>query len=285
MLLKETVAHWQAQNPSRMGASLSYFAIFSMAPFFILLVSIVGLIFGSSLVESRLFDQISTVAGGDIALFIHSVVERGAAHQSSTIITGLIGFFVLLYGAIGVFRELSYSMDKLWNTEPERKPRRVKGMRQVLSYAKKHIPLLLLFILLAVLFAVSIMSSVALQVIGEQLSYIYPDAVALLQLVEPIVSFLFVALLFGVIYRVLPKTKLPLGEIAFGASVTAVVFLIGELFIGLYLSRFLDRSAFGAAGSLLSILLWVYFSAQVFFLGASFTFNYSKKYGHLKKRS
>ena len=171
----------------------------------------------------------------------------------------------------------------MWATSEEKKPRRTKGLKQILLAIKKHIPSLILIIILTVLFAVSIFSSISLQFISENLEAIFPNAFGLIQLIEPLISFVFVALFFGAIYHFLPKTKLPWSEIAFGASVTAVVFLMGELLIGYYLGHFGDNATFGAASSLISIMFWVYFSAQVFFLGASFTYSYSKRYGYLKR--
>ena len=280
LILKDTFAHWRAQNPSRMGASLSYYAIFSMAPLFLLLISLLGLFIGNDIVEGKLLNQISGMVGTDVTGYVSNIIERNV--HGPTIISGLIGFFVLLFGATGVFKELTYSMDKMWTTSEEKKPRRTKGLKQILIAIKQHIPSLILIIILTVLFAISIFSSVSLQFISDNLEVIFPNAYGLIQMFEPLVSFIFVTLFFGAIYRVLPKTKLPWNEIAFGASVTAVVFLMGELIIGYYLGHFVDSSTFGAASSLISIMFWVYFSAQVFFLGAAFTFSYSKRYGYIK---
>ncbi|MBP7831742.1 MAG: YihY/virulence factor BrkB family protein [Candidatus Pacebacteria bacterium] len=282
--LKETFAHWSAQNPSRMGASLSYYAIFSMAPLFIILISLVGIFVNADVVESKLLYQISAMVGSDVTGYVSDIIVKNANSHGPSIVTGLVGFFVLVFGATGVFKELSYSMNKMWSIEPEKKIRRIKGIKQLFQFLKNHIPSLILIVILTTLFAASIFSSISMQFLSDNLRIIFPDAYGLIQAIEPIVSFIFVALFFGSIYRFLPKTKLPLNEIAFGASVTAVVFLIGELLIGYYFGHFVDDSSFGAAGSLISIMLWVYFSAQVFFLGAAFTFTYSKRYGYLKNK-
>lgn len=266
-----------------MGASLSYYAIFSMAPLFILLISLASILFHSDIVESKLLYQISHVVGSNITNYIGDMITEKQASHGGNIVTGLISFGVLLFGATGVFKELTYSLNKMWSIEPEKKPRRIKGLKQIFSAIKNHIPSLIIIIILTSLFTVSIFSSISLQFLSDKLSYFYPNAFGLAQMVEPLISFTFVALLFGAVYRVLPKTKLPWNEIAFGASVTAVVFLMGELLIGYYLGHFADNSTFGAAGSLISIMFWVYFSAQVFFLGAAFTFTYSKRYGYLKR--
>jgi len=267
-----------------MGASLSYYAIFSMAPLFILLISLVGIFVSSDIVESKLLYQISGMVGSDVTGYVSDIIAKNADSHSTSIVTGLVGFFVLVFGATGVFKELSYSMNKMWSTEPDKKIRRIKGIKQILIFLKKHIPSLLLILILTTLFAASILSSISIQFLSDNLQIIFPDAYGIIQTIEPLISFVFVTLFFGAIYRFLPKTKLPWNEIAFGASVTAVVFLIGELLIGYYFTHFIDGSSFGAAGSLISIMLWVYFSAQVFFLGAAFTFTYSKRYGFLKKK-
>lgn len=254
-----------------------------MAPIFILLILLAGSIFGTGIVESKLLSQISNLVGSGVTDYIADIIDRANNTGGATFVPALVGAITLVFGATGVFRELSYSLDKIWATSPDKEPRRMKGIRQMISSIRKHIPILLLIIILALLFGASIISSVSLQVVGDYMETIHPNTYGLINILEPLASFIFIALFFGVIYRVLPKTKLPWTEIAFGASVTAVIFLIGELLIGYYLANFLGRSIFGAAGSLITIMLWVYISAQVFFLGASFTFVYSKRYGHLKK--
>jgi membrane protein len=268
-----------------MGASLSYFAIFSMAPLFIILITIASIFLSSEIAETKLLAQIGDMVGSNITEYIAELISMSDIGGGTTIIAGLIGFGTLIFGTLGVFRELSYSIDKIWTTDPEKKPKRLKGLKQIMLKIKNHLPMLLLVLVLALLFGISIFSSIILQVTGDYFRSIFPNAFGLIQFLEPIVSFLFVALFFGAIYRVLPKTKLPMSEIAFGASVTAIVFLIGELLIGTYLGHFINNSAFGAAGSLISIMLWVYFSAQVFFLGASFTFVFSKRYGYLNSKA
>lgn len=258
-----------------------------MAPFFILMVSFVGIFLSADVAGDSFLSQTSSIIGSDVMNYLSEITSNDSSstdEQHVGIVTGIIGFIILLYGVTRVFKELSYSMDKIWSTEPDKKPKRMTTIKQILVAVKKHIPILLLIIILALLFIVSIISSFSLQIFNDYLQSFFPNTFGLIQLLEPMVSFIFVALFFGVIYRVLPKTKLPLTEIAFGASVTAVVFLIGELIVSFYMGNFLDRSAFGAAGSLISIMIWVYISAQIFFFGASFTFIYSKRYGYLKKK-
>lgn len=282
-LLKDTYTHWNNQNPSRIGASLSYYALFSLAPLFVVLISLTGTIFHSDLIESRLLYQISTVVGSNVTHYIDDIIERSSSH-GQTFISGLLGFGIFIFGATGVFKELSYSLDKMWAINPDKKPRRVKGITQILRIVKSHIPSLILIGFLTVLFMISIFSSISLQFLSDLLSTYYPNTFSTAQIIEPLISFVFVTVFFVAIYRMLPKTKLPWNELFFGAAVTAIVFLIGELLIGVYLGHYVDSSKFGAAASLISIMFWVYFSAQVFFLGASFTFNYSKRYGYLRDK-
>ncbi len=284
LIVKETFSHWRAQNPSRMSASLSYFAILSMAPLFVLLITLVSLFVNANIVEGNLLYQISSVVGSDVTNFISDIISSKNIGYETTIMTGIISFITLSYGALGVFRELSFSIDKIWSTTEENKPRRTKKYKQIFTILKNQIPLFLLIIILAFLFLASILAGVSFQIIGNYLNAISPTIYRLVSYSEPIVSFIFVALFFGTIYRVVPKIKLPFSEIAFGASVTAIIFLIGELVIGSYLGHYINSSVFGAAISLISIMLWVYFSAQIFFFGASFTVIYSKLYGSLKNK-
>jgi membrane protein len=284
LILKDTFNHWSKQNPSRMGASLSYFAILSMVPLFLIVIAIAGFVFGRDIVESKLLYEIAGIAGYDITSYITQIIYH-QAESGVSFTPAVISFIMLLFGTTGAFKELSYSMDKMWSIDEEKKPRRIRGIRQIIAILKSHIPLLFLLVILTLLFITSIVSGVSLQIIGSYIQTLFPDAFNIIKLLEPVTSFFFVALFFAVVYRVLPKTKLPWSEIVFGASVTAIVFLIGELFIGYYLGHFINASLYGAAGTLISILLWIYFSAQVFFLGAAFTFMYSKRYGYLRYKS
>lgn len=283
-LVKKSFGHWNSKRPGRMGASLSYYAILGMAPLFVLLITFAGVIFGYSAVENKLLFELSALAGTDITNFISQLISYESAN--ATIISTSLGLIILIFGVTGVFRELRRSLNSIWEVDKNEKITKIRSLKHLINELIKHyIPIFLIISILAIIFVLSIMSSFSIQIVGEYIEQIFPNSFPLIKTIEPIFSFVFVALFFATIYRILPKVKLPWLEVAFGAILTATIFLVGELFIGYYLSHFVGNSIFSAAGSFISIMLWVYFSAQVFFFGASFSYIYSKYFGSLSKKS
>ncbi|MEN9582627.1 MAG: hypothetical protein RL641_581, partial [Candidatus Parcubacteria bacterium] len=175
LTLKETFNHWSEQNPSRMGASLSYFAIVSMIPLLLILITLAGNIFNSDTVINNLLNEISGIAGNDITTYIGQII-RSQATNSVSLVTAIISFSILLFGATGVFKELSYSMEKMWSLHPDKKPRRIKGLKQIITAIKSHMPILALIAILTLLFMISIITGISLQVVGNYVQAFSPNA-------------------------------------------------------------------------------------------------------------
>lgn len=265
-----------------MGAAISYYTIFSIAPLFILLIGLVRLIFDKQTTTLAIARTLTITIGSNLATVIQTLINS-AYRSHGGIITTVIGGMILIIAAVSVFSELNSDLDVLWDTAPYKRIRR-STEQTIRNYLKDK----LINLSLILIFGVLLLVSVAFTVIASFFQHSLPDILqhgVLVSVIDIAISFIGSSILFWLIYRVLPDTKLPSRELFWGACVTAVFFLIGRFLIGWYISAFGATSAYGAAGSLVGLLLWVYYSAQVFFISASGTFIYSKTYGSLSKES
>lgn len=271
-LLKQTYESWSNHNIAREGAALAYYTIFSLAPLLIIAVGISGMIIGEQAARGELQRQLTQIVGPQTAAAVQSMVAN--AHRSgSGVVATIVGFVVLILGALGVFSQLQESLDLIWNVQP--KPGRgVSGMiwARVWSF--------LMVLGIGILILVSVAVSTALSSLNHfiHLSSL-PGGAILWQIVNNVVSCLILMLLFAMIYKVLPDVKLSWKDVWVGAAVTAVLFTVGKFLIGLYLGSAGAASGFGAAGSLVLILLWVYYSTQICLFGAAFTQVWAQHYG------
>jgi membrane protein len=283
-LTKAALSHWQEKRASRMGAAISYYAIFSIAPFFILLISLVSAIFDRATVLATVHHTLRGALGSNLTDVIQSLITS-LQHAHTGIITTIIGIVVLFIGAISMFSELNTDLDELWYIAPK-KVRVMTTAQAVRFYLKEELSVLFLMLLCGLLLLFSVAFTVFLSLIQDSFplaEHIIQNA-WLLSSINIFLTLLFTTVVFTLIYHILPQVKLPWSELIRGAFLTAILFLIGKFLIGWYIASFGATSAFGAAGSLVALLLWIYYSAQVFFIGASYTFVYSQKYGYLSRK-
>jgi membrane protein len=271
-VIKTTVIEWIDDKVPQMGAALAYYTVFSIAPFLVIVISVAGLIFGEEAARQAIAEEIQLTVGGEVAGAIDKLVGNAATPQGYTIAT-VVGVVVLLFGASGVFVQLQDSLNTIWKVVP--KPGRgVRGVvrDRFLSFA---VVLGTGFLLL-----VSLVFSAGLSALTKHLAAdALPGGVQFWQLTNELVSLVFITLLFALIYKILPDAKIAWRHVWTGAAVTAVLFTIGKSLIGFYLGQSGTVSAFGAAGSLVVILVWVYYSAQIILFGAEFTRVLSMKSG------
>lgn len=267
--IKESYCHWSDHRASRMGAALSYYTIFSIIPLLSLIVIIAGVSLGHAYIENELSRQIGAFIGPESGKFIRSLLEASLS-AGTGIWVSIVSFVVLAVGTLGMLRELKNSMDDLWDA-----PSGSVDARWWKSYIAVRLISLSLIPVLVFLLIISMVASSLLAFAGT-------DATFLLKLGTTGFGVVVTSLLFMFIYRYIPARKLPWNEIFWGAVATAFLFLAGKALIGLYLSRFAGVSVFGAAGAFIVILLWIYYSMEIFFFGASMTYVWSRKYGHLK---
>lgn len=273
-LLKETFSEWSEDHAPRLGAALAYYTIFSIAPLLIIVIFVLSNVWVSQGydVQADLIRQISAQVGPEAAQAIGDMLENAATNAAEGILPTVLGIVALLVGATTVFSQLQAALNTIWEIRP--KPgRALKGlvMSRLLSFG--------LILTIGFLLLVSLVLSTALAALGKYAADLLPGAATLWRILELGVSFSIVTLLFAMIYRYLPDVEIAWRDVWMGAAVTALLFTLGKYALGLYLGRSTTTSAYGAAGSFIVLLLWVYYSAQIFFFGAEFTQVYARRYG------
>jgi membrane protein len=271
-VLKAAFAGWWNDNVPRMGAALAYYTLFSLAPILIVAIAIAGLAFGPEAVRGEIVGQIKGLVGREGALAVQAMLE-GAAKPSSSVLATIIGIITFFLGATGAFLELQTDLDTIWRVKPKS---RGNFLRDLLMQRFISFGLVLGF---AFLLLTSLVVSAALAALHTYLGNAFPGGAVLWEAVNSIVSLLVITLLFAMIYKVLPDVKLTWSDVWVGALVTAGLFTIGKFLIGLYIGTSAFASAYGAAGSVIVVLLWVYYSSQVVLLGAEFTRAYVAQFG------
>lgn len=265
---------WFAQRGGSKGAAVAFYTLFSMAPILILAIAIAGAVFGAQAARGEIFAQLSGLVGPNGAQAIEMLLAN--AHNPHTGVTAtLIATIILLVGATTIFAELKDSLDEIWHVPKARESGWLEVLRvRLLSFG--------LVLVLAFLLLVSLIISAALALLERYWGGLWQDASFILTPASNIISYLVIACLFAVIYKTLPQVKLSWHDVAIGSLGTAALFIFGKYLIGVYLGNSGVASSYGAAGSLVALLLWVYYSAQIFFLGASFTRQYALWFGTLR---
>jgi membrane protein len=270
-LVRETLSEWSKDKASRLAAALSYYTIFSVAPLLVIAIAVAGLVFGRKAATDQIVYEIRGLVGDQGAQVIQTILQN-ASKTSSGVLATIIGIVTLLIGASGAFGQLQDSLNTIWEVKPK-SGRGVKGVLRdrFLSFS--------MVVVIGFLLMVSLVLSAFLSGVGKYLSGQLPMSSVVMQAINFGISFAVTTLLFALIFKVLPDAYIRWRDVWVGAAVTALLFSLGRFLIGLYLGRSSVSSAYGAAGSLVVLLLWVYYSAQILFLGAEFTQVYAKTFG------
>ncbi|HLF74892.1 MAG TPA: YihY/virulence factor BrkB family protein [Anaerolineales bacterium] len=274
-LVMETVREWQQDQASRLAAALAYYATFSLAPLLVLVIAIAGLLGGRDAAEGLVMSQIEDLVGVEGREFVQSMVEN-AAIKSAGITASIVGMATLLLGALGAFNELQNALDRIWDVEP--KPIRRWSLR-VKRFIFKRLLSFSMVLGVGFLLLVSLVISAALSALSDYLGTMPMLSKLMLQILNLIISVGLITLLFAMIFKFVPDIEIGWRNVWLGAALTAVFFTIGKTLIGIYLGRTEVGSSFGAAGSLALIMIWVYYSSQILFLGAEFTQVFAKRSG------
>lgn len=272
-LLKETFAEWSKDKASRLAAALSYYTVFSLAPLLIIAIAIAGSFFGEEAAKGEIIGQIQGLVGKEGAEVIQTAIENASQKDNQGTVASLISVGVLLFGASGVFAELQDALNTVWEVES-------KPELGITDFIRKRFLSFAMILGIGFLLLVSLVISATLSGINHYASnLLLPNFAFFWQLVNFFVSFGVITLLFATMYKVLPDVKIAWSDVWIGAAMTALLFVFGKFLIGLYLGNSSFSSTYGAAGSIVVILVWAYYSAQILFFGAEFTEVYARKYG------
>jgi membrane protein len=269
-LLKDIVLVWSGGNATSMGAAVAFYTIFALAPLFILVLALAGFVFGEQAAHRELFGQISSLVGQTGGKAIQSVLASVDRPKANTLAT-IIALITLFIGASGVFIQLQDSLNAIWNVR--RKPGR--GLR---NFIRNRLLSFAMLLGIGFLLIVSLVLSAALAAAGKFMSGIIPAQETVWHAGDFLISLGLITILFAMIFKILPDVKIAWRDVWFGAFITALLFNLGKFLLGLYLGRSTVASAYGAAGSLVVVLLWVYYSVQILLFGAAFTRVWANKY-------
>jgi membrane protein len=269
---KECATGWLDHDASSAGAALAFYTLFSVAPILIIAVAIAGYVFGASHAQAELSEQLRGLIGSAGATAIEELMT--SAHYSEKRgFAAAVGVVTLLVGATSVFGELQHALDRVWQSKRRAQPggwwRLIRG--RVLSVG--------MVLGIGFLLLVSLVASAVLSAVGGWLGSYFPALEVLLPIANLVVGFAMTVGLFGLIYKYIPRETIAWNDVWIGAVVTALLFTIGKTLIGAYLGRSSFNSAYGAAGSLVVLLLWIYYSAQIFLFGAEFTRVFAYRHG------
>lgn len=270
-LLKETFAEWQRDQVSLLAAALAYYTVFSITPLLVIAIAIAGAVFGQDAAQGEIVEQINNLVGEQGAQAIETALANANQPQLGSM-ASIISIIVLLVGASGVFAQLQQALNTVWNVQ-------AKPNGGIWEFVRKRLLSFGMVLVIGFLLLVSLILSAILSGIGKLEINLLPGLTPLWQLLNFAISFGLISLLFALIYYYLPDVKIRWQDVWVGAVITALLFTFGKFLIGLYLGRGSLGSAYGAAGSLIVFLAWVFYSAQILLFGAEFTQVYARKYG------
>jgi membrane protein len=258
-LLHAAIAAWLADRAPSMGAAIAYYTVFSLGPVLILIIAVAGLVFGKSAAEGALFNEIAGLVGSESAGAVQAIL-RSASSTRSGVIATLVGLGALLFAATGVFGEIQAAFNVIWKSPPPQ----TSGL---LTLAKVRLRSLGLIVAIGILLLMSLALSTALAAFGDYLEHLLPGLPFILELINFALSFAFTTALFGLMFKILPDARVEWWDVWLGAASSAFLFTIGKHAISLYIGSGVT-SAYHAAGALVAILIWIYYSAQIVLFGA-----------------
>lgn len=280
-LLEDSFSEWNRQNATRLGASLAFYTLLSLAPLLLLTVSIVGFVFGESAARHSVTHQIQALVGSAAAKAATGFLQAPRAKVHGIIGT-VFGVVTLLFSASGVVIELRQTLNYIWDVQtPD-----TSGFRMVTGFVRERLFSFAMVLAVGFLLIVSLALSTWLSGFTANSARITGLEATLFHVANSVVSFLVITGLFAAIYRVMPDTPIQWRDVLLGGAVTSLLFTIGKSFLGVYLGRASYSSMYGAAASVIVLIAWTYYSAQIFFLGAEFTKVFARKYGsHTREQS
>ena len=270
-LAKETYSKWSEHQAPRLGASVAFYSVLSFAPLLILLTAVIALVFGQQSAQGALISEARQLIGDRGAETVESLLKN-AQKPSSGIFASIVAFATLLFGASGVFTELQDALNVIWESTAQ-------SASGFIGIIKQRIFSFGMVLSIGFLLLVSLLLSAGLAYVGHSFGELIPVPPFILQIINFLVSFVVITILFGLMFKYVPAAKVAWRDVAVGAVGTALLFTIGKFLLGLYLGKASVGSTYGAAGSLVAVIVWIYYSAQIFFFGAEFTHVYAQSRG------
>lgn len=276
-LLKLSYQDWKEDKASRLSAALAYYTIFSLAPMLLIILAVTSLLWSRDAVQAQVLNQVEGLVGAEGRTFISDLLTS-ASSPARGILGTIAGVVTLIFGALGVFNELHNALNTIWEVEEEKETKSgfIEGIKKILFGRLLSFGMILG---IGFLLLVSLVISAGLSAMQETIGNAIPLSEILLQILNLIISVGVITVLFALIFKFLPDAEIAWRDVWMGAFVTAVLFSLGKFLIGLYLGNSTVGSSFGAAGSLVLLLLWIYYSAQILLFGAEFTQVYANKFG------
>lgn len=268
---KEIIGKMSDDKVPKLGAALSYYTVFSLAPLLLISIAVAGLIFGREAAQGTIVNEIQGLIGKEGAVLVQNAI-KASSNMESGLIAAAISIVTLIVAATAAFIELQDSLNIIWKVKP-------KPGQAIMEFIRARLISFSLVVGIGFLLLVSLLLSAALTALNQFMGSFFSIPVFLLQIINIVISLAVVSVLFSMIFKILPDVKLSWKDVRMGALVTTLLFILGKYLIGLYLGSSTISSTYGAAGSLAVILVWVYYSAQILFLGAEFTYVYASRYG------
>ena len=270
-LLKESFTEWRNDGALDLGAALAYYTIFSLAPLLLIVIGVAGIFFGREAVQGQLIGELRGLVGDQGGQVIQTMIANAGRERTGVLAT-VVGVVTTLLGATGVFVQLQNSLNRVWNVK-------AKPEKGIWSFVRTRLISFGMLLGIGFLLLVSLAVSAAVASLGTWAAGLLPGSEVLIQALTFVLSFVLTAVLFAMLFKVLPDVEIAWRDVWIGAVATALLFTVGRFLIGLYLGKSGVASTYGAAGSLVVLLLWIYYSSQILFFGAEFTEVYASHYG------
>lgn len=271
-LLRDTVNAWVDDYAPSMGAALAYYTVFSIAPLLLIVISVAGVVFGHEAARGEVVAQLQGLLGPEGAKTVEAML-LAVSKPAASALTAVVGVVVLLVGATTVFAELQSALDRIWEVPERRKSSGIFNLlrARLLSFG--------MILGVGFLMVVSLLLSAGISALNRLWGPLFGAEELIGHALDTVISLVLITVVFAMIYKIMPRAKVRWPDVWLGAAVTALLFTLGKFLIGLYIGKSGVANGYGAAGSLVVLLLWVYYSAQIFLLGAEFTWQYARRYG------
>ncbi|MCA0458450.1 MAG: YihY/virulence factor BrkB family protein [Chloroflexi bacterium] len=277
-LLKQTFTEWNEDHAPRLAAALSYYIAFSIAPLLVVIIGIVGIIVSQDTVQNQIITEVQRSLGSDAAQMIGELIAN-ASKPAEGLLATILGLVTLLLGAGGVFGQMQDALNTIWDVDPASTGKQNTGV--IFQIQNKFLSFGMVLVL-GFLLLVSLVINTVIAAVSTYFVNMLPGVEFLISLLNLVISFVVISAMFALIYKFLPKVKLEWRDVIVGGAMTSALFAIGRFLLGWYLGRSSTASAYGAAGSFVLILVWIYYTAQIVLFGAEFTQVYARRYGSLK---